>query len=73
MKQNLSHENNNNRNKVTIQSHEKKLAQAHTKIEELNHIKGENEQMVKQMTSFKKKFEDKHKEGEAMRKNIEEF
>lgn len=72
LKQNLAHENNINRNKVTIQSHEKKLAQAQTRIEELNHVKGENEQMIKQQASLKKQFEEKHKEELQLKKALDE-
>lgn len=68
MKQNLNHENNTNRMTVTLKTLEKKLAQAQTKIEELNYIKGESEQNLKKHDTLIKQFEGLIKDLESVKK-----
>lgn len=73
MKQGITQENSINRNKVTIQSLEKRLAQAQTKIEELNSFRTEAEQNIKMYNSLKKNYENQVKDNEALKKAQEEM
>lgn len=57
--------------KVTGKSNEKRLAEAHTKIEELNSIKGENEQLVKKNGFLTKQVEVNLKEIESLKNSSE--
>jgi len=58
--------------KVTTKSLEQRLAQAQTKIEELNSVKGENEQANKKLNALKKNLEASIKEIESLKKSGDE-
>jgi len=58
--------------KVTTKSLEQRLAQAQTKIEELNSVKGENEVQTKKLNGLTKKLESSFKEMESMKKAHED-
>lgn len=51
--------------KVTTKSLEQRLTQSQTKVEELNHVKGENETLKKKFNSLSKNLEEARKEIES--------
>jgi predicted nucleic acid-binding Zn-ribbon protein len=59
--------------KVTIKSLEQRLASAQTKIEELNSVKGENEQLTKKHGVLKKQLEASVLEIEGYKKRQEDM
>jgi len=73
MKNNIQHERTINTLKVTLKSLEQRLAQAQTKIEELNAVKGENEAVNKKFATQKKHLETCIKEIEGYKKYQEEI
>ena len=73
MQQILTFERTINTMKVTIKSLEQRLTTAQTKIEELNSVKGENEQLTKKHGILKKQLEASIKEIEGHKKHQEEM
>jgi len=69
MKTKLEQEKVVNTQKVTTKSLEQRLTQAQTKIEELNSIKSESEQLSKKYSILKTQFEVQIKEIEGLKKS----
>lgn len=59
--------------KVTTKSLEQRLTQSQTKVEELNHVKGENETLKKKFNSLSKNLEEARKEIESQKKQSEDM
>jgi predicted nucleic acid-binding Zn-ribbon protein len=73
LNQSIQQERTINTMKVTNKSLEQRLTQAHTKIEELNSVKGENEAMKKKFNSLNKNLEDAKIEIEGHKKYQQEM
>ena len=73
MKDILTHERTIGQNKAATINLEKKYAVAQTKIEELNSVKVENEQMTKKQANLTKQLESTVNENNGLKKNQEEL